>query len=209
MFSQSYLRTTFLRTTFLILSALLAILTLPLGELLAQERFFALQLEAFANRDVANRRVNELQAAGIDAYLVKGERPGGGILYRVRIGRFASVVPAQQLGAELRNRKLATDFFVASWAPSMGSEVVSVTITLTEKGYQPEKVRLRRGVPARLTFIRRVEATCATEVELLGYGIRRELPVNQPVVIDFTPTRTGELTYTCSMKMVGGKITVQ
>ena len=97
---------------------------------------------------------------------------------------------------------------------SIGAEVISQraqewTITLTSKGYQPEKVRLRKGVPARLTFIRQVEATCATEVELLGYGIRRELPLNQPVVIEFTPTRAGELTYTCSMKMVGGKILVQ
>jgi len=84
-----------------------------------------------------------------------------------------------------------------------------LTITLTGKGYQPEKLRVKRGVPLKLTFVRQVEATCATEVELVGYGIRRELPVNQPVVIDFTPDRTGEIVYTCAMKMVGGKIFVK
>ncbi|NBO66009.1 MAG: hypothetical protein EBU88_14405 [Acidobacteria bacterium] len=83
------------------------------------------------------------------------------------------------------------------------------TVTLTERGYEPERIRLRRGVPARLTFIRQVEATCATEIELLGYGIKRDLPLNQPVVVEFTPTRSGELTYTCSMKMVGGKILIR
>ena len=83
------------------------------------------------------------------------------------------------------------------------------TVTLAERGYEPERIRLRRGVPARLTFIRQVEATCATEIELLGYGIKRDLPLNQPVVVEFTPTRSGELTYTCSMKMVGGKILIR
>lgn len=206
-----------LKTTILVLFLLPASLTVTPGQQLAQEKFFALQLEALANRAVANRRMAELQAAGVDAYVVKSRAPARVGLYRVRVGRFATAVAARRLGEELRSRNLATDFFVARWEPGgeppgergEGPEVIAVTITLTEKGYQPEKVRLSRGVPARLTFIRKVEATCATEVELLGYGIRRELPVNQPVVIEFTPTRAGELTYTCSMKMVGGKILVQ
>jgi plastocyanin domain-containing protein len=29
------------------------------------------------------------------------------------------------------------------------------------------------------------------------------------VVIDFTPTKTGELTYSCGMKMIGGVLLVQ
>jgi plastocyanin domain-containing protein len=87
--------------------------------------------------------------------------------------------------------------------------VQEATITLTEKGYQPEKVRLRRGVPARLTFIRKFEVTCATEVIIEEYHIRRDLPLNQPVIVEFTPQKAGELEYSCSMKMVGGKITIK
>jgi plastocyanin domain-containing protein len=84
-----------------------------------------------------------------------------------------------------------------------------VTITLTDKGYQPLKVQLRRGIPARLTFIRKVEVTCATEVVIESYNISRKLPLNEPVVIEFTPVKAGELTYTCSMKMVGGSISIK
>lgn len=86
--------------------------------------------------------------------------------------------------------------------------VQEATITLTDKGYKPEKVRLRRGIPARITFVRKVAATCATEVIIEGYNIRRELPLDQPVIVEFTPVKAGEIEYTCSMKMVGGKISI-
>lgn len=33
----------------------------------------------------------------------------------------------------------------------------------------------------RITFIRKVEATCGTEIVLGSYGIERELPLNKPV----------------------------
>lgn len=103
---------------------------------------------------------------------------------------------------------------VAAWAPlAEGRErrarIQEATITLTDKGYQPERVRLKRGIPARLTFVRKFAATCATEIILEKYNIKRDLPLNQPVVVEFTPLKAGQLEYTCSMKMVGGKIDIK
>lgn len=89
------------------------------------------------------------------------------------------------------------------------ARVQEATITLTEKGYEPERLKLKRGIPARLTFVRKFAATCATEIIIARYNIKRELPMNQPVVIEFTPLQTGELEYTCSMKMVGGKFDIK
>lgn len=86
--------------------------------------------------------------------------------------------------------------------------IQEITVTLTDKGYQPEKIRLRRGIPARVTFVRKFEATCATEIIIQEYNIRRDLPMNQPVVVEFTPAKSGEIDFTCSMKMVGGKFTI-
>jgi len=85
----------------------------------------------------------------------------------------------------------------------------SVTVTLSDKGYQPESFKLRKGVPARITFVRRVEATCGTEIVLAEYNIKRELPLNQPVVVEFTPAKTGEFKFACGMDMLRGKIIVQ
>ncbi len=88
-------------------------------------------------------------------------------------------------------------------------KVQRATVQITKNGYQPSSLRLKRGVPARLTFVRRVEGTCATEVVFPAYGIRRELPLNKSVGISFTPNKIGEFTFACGMNMVRGKLIVQ
>ncbi len=93
-------------------------------------------------------------------------------------------------------------------ARSSQAQTQSVTVTLGEKGYQPDSFKLRRGVPARVTFVRKVESGCGTEVVLADYNIRRELPFNQPVTVEFTPSKAGEFKFACGMDMLRGKIIV-
>lgn len=83
------------------------------------------------------------------------------------------------------------------------------TVKITERGFEPEKLTLRRGVQARITFVRTTDRTCATEVVFPDFGIKRELPLNQPVVITLTPHKKGELSFTCGMNMMRGKLIVQ
>jgi len=89
------------------------------------------------------------------------------------------------------------------------NQTQSVTVILSDKGYQPESIKLLKGIPARVTYVRKVEATCGTEIVLAEYNIKRELPLNQAVVIEFTPTKTGEFTFACGMDMLRGKIIVR
>ncbi|MBS1791061.1 MAG: efflux RND transporter periplasmic adaptor subunit [Acidobacteria bacterium] len=97
-----------------------------------------------------------------------------------------------------------------SEAPHAGDpKIQTVSIVLSEKGYDPPSIQLRRDVPARLIFTRTAEATCGTEVELPELGIRRQLPLNQPVAIDFTPQKSGEITFACGMNMLKGKLIVR
>lgn len=88
-------------------------------------------------------------------------------------------------------------------------KVQSATITVNQNGYQPSSLRLKRGVPARITFVRRTEQTCATEVVFSDYGITRQLPLNQSVTVRFTPTKKGEFTFACGMNMMRGKLIVK
>ena len=69
-------------------------------------------------------------------------------------------------------------------------------------------IRLKRGVPAKVTFLRVSESTCATEVVFADYGIRRELPLNQAVTVSFTPRKAGEFAFTCGMNMHRGKLII-
>jgi plastocyanin domain-containing protein len=82
-------------------------------------------------------------------------------------------------------------------------------VLVTEKGYEPAKVTLRAGTPARITFVRTTDKTCGTEVVFPSLDIRRPLPLNQPVVVDFTPRAAGELTFVCGMNMLRGTVVVE
>ncbi len=82
-------------------------------------------------------------------------------------------------------------------------------VVLTENGYQPGSFKLKKGVPARVTFLRQTDEGCGTEIALPEYSIRRALPLNKPVTVAFTPTKTGEFNFTCGMGMMRGKILVQ
>jgi plastocyanin domain-containing protein len=84
-----------------------------------------------------------------------------------------------------------------------------VKITVGRNGYEPWRVEARRGVPLVLEVTRTTDETCATEVVLPEYGIDVKLPLGKPVTITFTPTRTGELRYSCAMKMFQGVIDVR
>jgi plastocyanin domain-containing protein len=39
-------------------------------------------------------------------------------------------------------------------------------------------------------------------------GVRKDLPLNQPVTIELTPEKGGEIRYACGMDMVSGVLAV-
>lgn len=85
----------------------------------------------------------------------------------------------------------------------------TATVRVTERGYEPVVIKLRRGVPARVIFLRTTDNTCATEVIFPDFGIKRALPLNQPVVITLSPGKRGEFSFTCGMNMMRGRLIVQ
>lgn len=89
------------------------------------------------------------------------------------------------------------------------SKTQSFRIEITAQGYKPENLKLRRGVPARVTFVRTTEATCVKEIVLPDLNFRRVLPLNQPVVVSFTPRKRGSFTFVCGMNMMSGQLIVQ
>lgn len=80
------------------------------------------------------------------------------------------------------------------------------TIEITSAGYIPPSISIPAGKPFRVTFIRRDDKSCGTEVIFADLGIRKTLPLNQPVTIDFAAQPAGkELNFTCPMNMLKGK----
>lgn len=84
----------------------------------------------------------------------------------------------------------------------------AATIEINSKGFEPPSLKLKAGVPAKITFVRKTDETCAKEVVVKDYGANRELPLNEPVTIEFAP-RKGEFTFACGMNMLKGKLIVE
>lgn len=88
-------------------------------------------------------------------------------------------------------------------------KVQNIRINVTDRGYSPMSFRLKKGVPARITIVRKTEYECGKEIVFPAYNIRRELPMNTPVTVSFTPRKAGSFSFICGMDMMRGKVIVQ
>ena len=101
-----------------------------------------------------------------------------------------------------------------SWRSGQTAQVTqkdgaqTATVEITSKGFEPDSLKLKVGVPAKVTFVRKTDQTCAKEVVIKEYGIERKLPLNEPVTVEFTP-RKGEFSFACGMNMIKGKLIVE
>ena len=84
-----------------------------------------------------------------------------------------------------------------------------VEVLVTENGFEPSTIRVKKGEPVTLVIKRQTENTCAKEIVIEDEQITRQLPLNEPVKVTFTPKKAGEIKYTCGMKMLGGVLKVE
>jgi len=86
--------------------------------------------------------------------------------------------------------------------------VQEAQVTVNANGYDPPRVKLRKGTPARIVFTRTDDNNCAGEVVFRELGIRQTLPVGIPVAVEFMPKKDGQYTFTCGMNMLRGALIV-
>ena len=84
-----------------------------------------------------------------------------------------------------------------------------IVIAVTKNGFEPASVQLKAGRPVRLVVTRKVERTCATDIVVKEYGIKKPLPLNRPVEVRFTPRKPGVIRYACAMDMIAGSLIVE
>ena len=85
----------------------------------------------------------------------------------------------------------------------------TIDLAVTNKGFEPSKIEVKKGEPFHLVVTRKTDATCAKELVIQDQGIRKELPLDKAVAIDFTPEKSGEIRYVCGMGMIGGTLLVE
>ncbi len=91
---------------------------------------------------------------------------------------------------------------------TLQNDAQTATVEVTGNGFEPSSLKLKAGVPAKVTFVRKTDETCVKEVLIKEYKIDRKLPLNEAVTVEFTPNK-GEFTFACGMNMVKGKLIVE
>ena len=148
---------------------------------------------------IVEREVRVREGGGDDLEVTRGLNPGDVI---VNSGSFYLRAESERLG--LRQ----TQAPAPSSQDGSGAALQQANVRVTARGFEPSVLTLEAGIPARVTFIRTTDDTCATEVVFPALDIRRALPLGQPVAIDFTP-RAPEVTFICGMDMLKGTIRVE
>jgi hypothetical protein len=145
-------------------------------------------------------------AAGEEVSVLSGVRPGDVI---VGEGSFFVRAERERLGLGAPAGASAPPGGDGAASTEGGTNVQTAIVTVGEQGYEPVTVNLRAGIPARITFVRTTDKTCGTEVVFPSLGIKRALPLNEPVVVEFTPAGAGDLAFACGMNMLRGTVVVR
>ncbi len=95
-------------------------------------------------------------------------------------------------------------------APVAVAPAPKVTLAVTEKGFEPSEVKLKKGEKTTFVVKRTSDATCATELLVEGTDLNVKLPLNEAVTFEWTPPKSGQIRFGCAMgMMVSGVLMVE
>jgi len=84
----------------------------------------------------------------------------------------------------------------------------TVKIRVDKNGFSPSSIEAEAGHKLNLVFNRADKNNCGNKVVFPKLKIRKNLPVGKDVIVSFTPTEAGQVTFTCGMGMMKGSIVV-
>jgi len=92
--------------------------------------------------------------------------------------------------------------------PTLQDGKQMVTIDVKSTSYKASATTLKIGVPVKLTLKTNNVFSCARSFTIPSLNISKLLPSTGTETIEFTPTKLGKLTFTCSMGMYSGSFNV-
>lgn len=82
-----------------------------------------------------------------------------------------------------------------------------VKMDQTSSGYSPNSFTIRKGIPVKWIINSKSPGSCSSSILAPKVGVKKFLQQGENV-IEFTPSETGIIKFTCSMGMYSGKFTV-
>ena len=87
-----------------------------------------------------------------------------------------------------------------------------IDISVTEMGFSPDKIAVKKDEAVSLVFTRKTDKTCAKDVVIQVSDkekIQKTLPLNTPITVATKFVKAGDVRFACGMNMVSGVIQVQ
>lgn len=84
-----------------------------------------------------------------------------------------------------------------------------VQLSVTEKGFEPDKIIVKPGTHVILNITRKTDSTCATQIKISEKKIKKDLPLNKVVTLDIGTLEKGKIKFACGMDMISGFIVVE
>jgi len=86
--------------------------------------------------------------------------------------------------------------------------IQTVSIEVLDNGYNPNYLKVKKGIPVELTLTSNGVYSCALSFILKEFGVRASLKATDSQTLTFTPNKAGKFIYTCSMGMYSGTLEV-
>jgi plastocyanin domain-containing protein len=113
----------------------------------------------------------------------------------------------------LAERSSASGVVATSAGPASreagGSPAGQSATIVVRGGYTPATIRVKAGVPVRLTFDRQETSSCSEEVVFPDFGMRTFLPAHERTTVVVTPPAAGTYDFTCGMSMLHGRLVAE
>ncbi len=116
------------------------------------------------------------------------------------------IVLAGTSGSQINNQNNSQDLNSGSGVTD-NSDVQIVRMAETGRGYEPNQFTITKGKPVRWIIDAQAPYSCASSVIIPALNIQKRLKPGENI-IEFTPTQTGSLPFSCSMGMYTGNFTV-
>ncbi|MGG3470733.1 cupredoxin domain-containing protein [Neobacillus pocheonensis] len=84
-----------------------------------------------------------------------------------------------------------------------------VKMLVTDKGYSPNVIRVKKGVPVELVIENPLENSCLSTFMIPDFNITNVNLKTGITNLTFTPDKSGEFTFSCGMHMFKGTIIVE
>lgn len=92
---------------------------------------------------------------------------------------------------------------------SLNNGVQEVTINVSDNGYSPEDIKVKKGTPVKVTLKTDDTLGCARAFVVPSLNIQKNLPKTGEDSFEFTPEKAGRIAFSCSMGMFSGQFVVE